>query len=832
LAVGEEKLYVKGVTYGTFVTDANGVELHDPERVRADFDAMAANGVNAVRTYTVPPRWLLDLAEESGLHVLVGLPWAQHVAFLDDPPLTREIERDVRSGVRSCAGHPAVLGYAVGNEIPAPIVRWHGRRPVERFIERLYTAAKEEDGDGLVTYVNFPSTEYLELPFLDFVAFNVYLEERDWLTAYLARLQNLAGDRPLVMAEIGLDSRRHGLEAQADSLGWQMQTAFAEGCAGAFAFAWTDEWHRGGFEIQDWDFGLVDRERQPKPSLAAVRAAFEEVPFPDAEDWPRFSVVVCSHNGAETIGATCEALSRLDHPNYEVIVVDDGSTDATAAIAAGYGHRVVSTENRGLSVARNTGLFEANGEIVAYVDDDAWPDPQWLRYLAHSFDTGEYASVGGPNVPPSDDPPVAACVARAPGGPIHVLTSDVEAEHIPGCNMAFRRDVLLEIGGFDEGFRVAGDDVDVCWRIQERGWKIGFNPGAMVKHRRRDSVRAYLRQQRGYGRAEALLARKWPQKYNTAGHATWRGRIYGDGMPTSLVHGNKRVRYGRWGTGLFQRLYTPQPTQLGSLPLMPEWILVVAAAGLLSALGLLWMPLLAAIPIFLFALTLTVFDAALSAHRAWLGRKVSLRMKALTALLFLAQPAARLWGRIHYGLHPWRPLPRDALAVPIAQEAEVWSESWGSVDDWVGGVKDELRRGGVGVVTGGEFDRWDLEVRSGLLGRARLRTAVEEHGGGRQLVRFRVMPRLSRVCLSLLVVFGVPTTAALASEAWMAAGLLGFAFASVVVRALLELSAATGALLGGIRSHHAGTADDLAAELSTRVPHAAHHDHVELAEPE
>ena len=197
---GGEKLYIRGVTYGPFRPNDHGGEYRDPSMVARDFAQMAANGVNAVRTYTVPPHWFLDIAEQNGLRVMIGLPWQQHVAFLDDSQQIQEILESVRAGVRACAGHPAVLSYAIGNEIPAPIVRWHGERRVERFLEKLYRAAKAEDPEGLFTYVNYPSTEYLKLPFLDFVCFNVYLEEQEKLNAYLARLQNLAGDKPLVMA--------------------------------------------------------------------------------------------------------------------------------------------------------------------------------------------------------------------------------------------------------------------------------------------------------------------------------------------------------------------------------------------------------------------------------------------------------------------------------------------------------------------------------------------------------------------------------------------------------------------------------------------------------
>ena len=93
---------------------------------------------------------------------------------------------------------------------------------------------------------------------------------------------------------------------------------------------------------------------------------------------------------------------------------------------------------------------------------------------------------------------LAGCVAASPGQPTHVLENDQVAEHIPGCNMAFRRDALLEIHGFDYQYKKAGDDVDICWRLQQAGHWITFAPGAFVWHHRRQSPRAYLRQQAGY----------------------------------------------------------------------------------------------------------------------------------------------------------------------------------------------------------------------------------------------------------------------------------------------------------------------------------------------
>src|SRR5205807_7543013 len=120
------------------------------------------------------------------------------------------------------------------------------------------------DLDSLVTYVNYPSTEYLRLGFLDLLCFNVYLESQERLQAYLARLHNLAGDRPVLMGEVGLDARRNGEHQQARTLDWQVRSIFASSCAGAFVYAWTDEWHNAGVDVTDWEFGLTRRDRTPK----------------------------------------------------------------------------------------------------------------------------------------------------------------------------------------------------------------------------------------------------------------------------------------------------------------------------------------------------------------------------------------------------------------------------------------------------------------------------------------------------------------------------------------------------------------------------------------
>ena len=748
LFVGDEKLYIRGVTYGAFQPDKNGAEYHDLALIERDFALMARHGFNTVRIpHTTPPRALLDIAERYGLWVMVGLSGEQYVGYLldgDSRPGAPDIEALIRSKVRQLAGHPALLCYALGNEIPASLTRFVGPARIARYLERLCWAVKEEDPEGLVTYVNYPTTEYLRLPSLDFVSFNVYLESQDRFEAYLARLQNIIGDRPLVMSELGLDSLRNGEEAQAHSLEWQVRTAFGAGCAGVFIFAWTDEWYRHGHDVEDWEFGLTRADRTPKPALATVKEAFANLPFPAGLPWPRVSVVVCSYNGSRTIRDTLEGLARLRYPDYEVIVVDDGSHDATAAIAQEYDCVLIRTPNRGLSRARNAGLARATGEIVAYIDDDAYPDPEWLTYLAATFLTTPHAGVGGPNLAPPGDGPIAECVARAPGGPVHVLLTDSVAEHIPGCNMAFRKAWLDIIGGFDPQFRTAGDDVDVCWRLQARGWTLGFHPAAVVWHHRRNLLRTYWRQQIGYGRAEAMLERKWPEKYNGPGHVRWGGRIYGPGLARLLGWRRSRVYHGVWGGAPFQSLYEPAPGLLASLPQMPEWHLLTATLAGLTLLNLVYPHVPVALPLLGIALVLPVAQASATAARLAFpeaGSTLALALRRLlTAVLHVVQPLARLRGRLKHGLTPWRRRATLGLAPLWPVTATVWSEHWEPQERRLQALDVCLRADNACVLTGGDHDNWDLEIRGGILGAARVVMGSEDHPGAKQLLRLRWWP--------------------------------------------------------------------------------------------
>jgi hypothetical protein len=370
--------------------------------------------------------------------------------------------------------------------------------------------------------------------------------------------------------------------------------------------------------------------------------------------------------------------------------------------------------------------------------------------------------------------------------------------------MAFRREALEAVGGFDEQFRIAGDDVDICWRLQKQGSTIGFCPAAVVLHRRRSSVRRYLRQQVEYGKAEALLERKWPTKYNRGGHLAWEGRMYAS---APLRRRRGRIGYGTWGSNLFQSLYDRTPSTLGALPLMPEWYLLIGLLALLSIVGIFRRPLVpwtsgAPVRIELLLLAVAALALAVKAVRsAWHAPNASSaggpRVRGVTAVLFLLQPIARLTGRMRGGLTPWRRRGELAFAFPWPRRRTIWSERWRPQTDRLLELERDLRARCMNVVRGGDTDRWDIQVRLGPLAATRLRVAVEEHGQGRQLVRYRVWPRWSRALPLILVVLALWVAGCAAYDPYLGAA-IGVVLLLVVLRACQEAGAGVALVLGVI----------------------------------
>jgi O-antigen biosynthesis protein len=791
--LNDEKFFLKGVTYGPFSPSHEGVPFPEPARVETDFALMAELGANCLRTFTPPPDWLLDMAASYGLRVIVGIPWAQHISFLDSPRTQSEVRKTIVRSVEECRRHPATFAYLIGNEIPPEIVRWHGAKHIRSFLGNLFDFAKAADPDRFVSYANFPSTEYLEIDFADFLAFNVYLHREEDFRRYLFHLHNLAGDRPLVLTEIGIDSISQGLNFQAKALSWQLRAGFETGVAGTVIFSWTDDWHAysgpEGFQVDEWAFGLVDRNRRQKPAYWAVENYYDNPLPPALAAYPKVSVVVCVYNGERTIDACLASLKKLSYPNYEVIVVNDGSTDGTQQIAETYDYiRLVNQENKGLSEARNVGIRTSKGEIIAFTDADCMADPDWLTYLAARFRSSDFGAVGGPNLSPADDSLIASCVAVSPGAPTHVLLDDEVAEHIPGCNMAFRREALEAINGFDPIFRAAGDDVDVCWRLQNKGYKIGFSPAAVVWHFRRNTIRDYLKQQRGYGRAETLLFFKHPSRFNVLGQSRWFGRIYGE-LSSFLASRQPRIYSGVFGRGLFQTLYQPPPSVVACLPMTLEWnflsLILLACAFVFG--DWFWLGLAP------FGLTLNLCLA--SALRARVVPSFQgWRATLLITFLVYVGPLIRTLERYRWRLRRFREVkpfefngPRQTVRILWYERAfylSYWNERGQEKESLLHAVMEFLLPRKYLIAMDQGWSSWDLEICQGPWAKAQIKTATENHGGPKRLLRVRCALRLSRIsvaCLCLYVIIAAIAAALAMPEIAGTAALIGWIHASAII---------------------------------------------------
>jgi glycosyltransferase involved in cell wall biosynthesis len=600
-----------------------------------------------------------------------------------------------------------IFAYSLGNEIRSDIVRWHGPRAVGRFLAELYDVGKQSDPGGLFTYSNYPSAEYLDLNFLDIVSFNVYLHRETDYRRYLTHLMAATRDRPLLLSETGMDTIREGEQAQAELLSWQSRAAFELGLSGFIVFAFTDEWHTGGAEITEWAFGLASRERAPKPAFSTVARVFRCEPPPRLRVAPKASVVVPAYNAAATLGECLSSLARLNYPDYEILVVDDGSIDSTPKIAERAGVRLVGGAHRGLSAARNAGVAAAAGQIVAFIDTDAIADRDWLYHLTETITHADAPVVGGQNFAPAARSVITAAIAAAPGEPREVRLGADQLAQVCGCSMALDKSKFATAEVFDVAFDRAGDDVDLSLRLRESGAQLAYAPGAVVIHERRQTIASYLRQQRGYGRAEGLLFRRYPNQ-NWAGDGA-----YGGGNWIATWFGmSPRVYYGALGRALFQTAYPGAILPLAAqVPLTIQWFACAVAltvAGVFDrffgALGIAGMAI---------SILCACAGATLAPRLSVDGIAVRLTL----ATLWLAGPLIRSWERerVKWSLAPdkvdapamssawlrgrFRLTPADG-EIPRAVEPEAME----------GAMRTVFVRRGVIVMKGDGYAPYDLRI--------------------------------------------------------------------------------------------------------------------------
>jgi GT2 family glycosyltransferase len=235
---------------------------------------------------------------------------------------------------------------------------------------------------------------------------------------------------------------------------------------------------------------------------------------------PRVSIVVAARDAARTLPRTLAALAALEPAPDEIVLVDNASTDDTAARAEAFARAggrakvvVLHEPRRGASVARNTGVHAATGEVVAFTDADCCPRPDWLGALVRPLDDATVGAVAGRLLSTEPAGLVEAfsslfTLQAPPGGPGRHTRWTPWAGGFPTANLAVRRTLLRRLGGFDESVAIYGEDYDLCARLYAAGAAIVYTPDAGVEHQHRVTVRAMLRQAFGFGRSHAWLMRR------------------------------------------------------------------------------------------------------------------------------------------------------------------------------------------------------------------------------------------------------------------------------------------------------------------------------------
>jgi len=235
---------------------------------------------------------------------------------------------------------------------------------------------------------------------------------------------------------------------------------------------------------------------------------------PNTLDGILVSVIVPAYNAARTLPACLAALKdqAVSRSSYEVIVVDDGSTDATREITQSYGVRLLTQPNHGPAAARNLGVQAAQGEILLFTDADCAPAPDWIVAMIEPLADPDVIGVKGA-YRTRQRGLVARFVQAEYEDKYDKMRQERYIDFVDTYAAAYRRCVFADGQGFDPAFpRASGEDVEFSYRLARQGYKMVFAPKAVVYHQHVASVLDYLRRKYYVGYWRVRMYRKHPQK--------------------------------------------------------------------------------------------------------------------------------------------------------------------------------------------------------------------------------------------------------------------------------------------------------------------------------
>src|SRR5581483_6264999 len=271
---------------------------------------------------------------------------------------------------------------------------------------------------------------------------------------------------------------------------------------------------RGGPDVGRRTFGGRRRGGDSIPRVSAGGAGGTGGGEPGTGEALEASVVIPAHNAAGTLHRCLTALREEGVPGRraELIVVDDGSSDDTAAIACSYGARVLASGGRGPAAARNLGARAARGAVLVFLDADTAPKRGWLSEMLAPLDDPCVVGVKGRY--DTDQHGLVARFSQLEFEEKYArLERAAQVDFVDTGTAAFRRGAFLDVGGFDESFPASSaEDVELAFRLAARGARFAFNPSAVVLHRHSESLLDYLRKKLRYGYFRVRVYQRHPDK--------------------------------------------------------------------------------------------------------------------------------------------------------------------------------------------------------------------------------------------------------------------------------------------------------------------------------
>ncbi len=691
-----ERFVVKGTAYGPFAPRSDGARYPEPAVVRADLAAMAAMGLNTIRTFDIPPADLLNEAAEAGLRV---------IACLDYPDWRFEPFPDKASAGRvEAAGLAAVerlfdtvddpgvlLAVSVGRTVPGDLVRVHDTAMVADTLSTLADRVHAIDPLTLVTYSGRSDDDVLTpVAGCDLISVELLGHSQRRFERQLAALQRTLPRRPVVVTDIVLGPDDTSAGVQARHLGSRLSALDRSGVAGATVAHWADDQPVDPGRDIDPVVSLVTGDRATKPTGRSVETWARRNVKDLRTHWPRVTAVVHARNNAATIDACLTALELSDYQDLEVIVCDAGSTDDTAELAERYPFTVLRPGPVTIGEIRGAGLQAATGEIVAFIDGDVVCHRQWPWFIALAFERNEpVAAVTRQRLVAADDDGVVAHAVAALTD-VERLTVDEPATLLSSGTggLAVRRS-NAHSAGLSRSSSAVVVDTDLVHRLQIARPKgsIGTAPAAGATRPAHRHLSDVWRTAAARGRGEKQLRQLHPGRRGstrrTFAHVLAR-----------LARGESPDRSG------VARAWID--TMMLPLPIAAA-LAGIAAAGLAGPAG--------ALTVAIVALTLLGTPAALVAAHATLDRRTPRprRTRLAVAVIVLLEALAWWLGYLTSRVRP--PAPRR----------RTWT---GDRAEWLSELRWRLGLERLSVTTPVEPSPWDVDVRCGLFLRRMIVTAV------------------------------------------------------------------------------------------------------------